>query len=173
MGLQLSVEGPLFAPYEAVEERMKGRRVIVVACVAELVEDDKLAEVLGQQHNEERDADVVAAATRPPACVCRRDTHLAIGEVVHLGKAGNGSRNIFAGLATQPLDIGRRSGGVVGNALSEALACGSDPLGLALGKGDGAPARREERIAEAQSAIGAHNKTNRACTQRTHTLYST
>ena len=40
---QLLVEEFFFAPNAAVEQRMKGGRVVVMAGVAELVEDDKLA----------------------------------------------------------------------------------------------------------------------------------
>ena len=57
------VEALLFSPDEAVEELMECCRVVVVACVAQLVEYDKLAQMLGQEHHIERYGDAIIAAT--------------------------------------------------------------------------------------------------------------
>lgn len=54
IGLQLTVEGLLFTLDKGVEERMKGCRVVVVKCVAELMQDDELAQMVGEEHHKER-----------------------------------------------------------------------------------------------------------------------
>ena len=56
-------------------------------------------------------------------------------------------------------------------ALCYALAGALYPSALALGKGYGAGTAAKKRVGEAQCAIVAHDKTNRACTHGAHTLY--
>lgn len=51
--LQLFVEGLFVARYAAVKKRVKGGRVVMVAGVAEFVEDDKLAQMLRQEHEKQ------------------------------------------------------------------------------------------------------------------------
>jgi hypothetical protein len=52
---------------------MKCYRVVMMAGVAELVKEDKLAKMLGEEHHKERDADAIATATRAPTGVSRGD----------------------------------------------------------------------------------------------------
>ena len=52
---------------------MKLLGMIVVARVAKLVQHDKLAKMLGEEHHKERDADAIATTARSPAGVCRGD----------------------------------------------------------------------------------------------------
>ena len=42
---------------------MKFGRVVVVVCMAEFMEYDKLAEVLGKEHDKERNADTITTTT--------------------------------------------------------------------------------------------------------------
>lgn len=70
----------------------------MVASVAELVDDDKLAKMLGQEHNEERDTDAIASATRTPTGVSRGDAKRGISKAVLRCKALDGRGDILASL---------------------------------------------------------------------------
>jgi hypothetical protein len=54
IGLQLTVEGLLFATYECVEKGVKCFGVVVVACVAQLVQDYEFTKLVGEKHYEYR-----------------------------------------------------------------------------------------------------------------------
>ena len=73
VGFKLLVVCPLLAANVCVEKLVKGGGVIMVTRMAEFVEHDKLAQVFGEKHNEERDADAIATTARSPAGVCRGD----------------------------------------------------------------------------------------------------
>ena len=64
---QLAVEGLLPAIDTAVEQCVERCRVVVVARMAELMQDDELAKVLREQHDEERERYAVAGVARAPA----------------------------------------------------------------------------------------------------------
>jgi hypothetical protein len=78
---------------------MEGCGVVVVDGVAEFVQDDKLAKMLGKEHRKERYAYVVATAARAPACMCRGDAQRGVVEAEVAGKALDGVRNVLACLA--------------------------------------------------------------------------
>ena len=59
VGFEFAVVGALIAANMCVEKLVKRRGVIMVARMAELVQKDKLAQVLRKEHDEERDADAI------------------------------------------------------------------------------------------------------------------
>ena len=63
VGFEFAVVGALIAANMCGEKLVKGGGVIMVACMTELVQKDKLAQVLGKKHNEERDADAIVPTT--------------------------------------------------------------------------------------------------------------
>ena len=63
VGFEFAVVGALIAANMCVEKLVKRGGVIMVVCMAELVQKDKLAQVLGKKHNEERDADAITPTT--------------------------------------------------------------------------------------------------------------
>ena len=79
------------------------------------------------------------------------------------GKVAKRGGDICSCLMSQALDILGRKCEVACSALSKALARMLNPLAAALGKGYGATTVGEYWVAEAQTAVATHNKTNRAC----------
>ena len=79
---QLAVEGLLPAINAAVEKRVERCRVVVVARMTELMQDDELAKVVGEQHDEERERYAVAGVARAPTRMCRRYAQGRVVEAV-------------------------------------------------------------------------------------------
>ena len=166
---KFSVEGLLPAIDTAVEKRVERCRVVVVARMAELMQDDELAKVLREQHDEERERYAIAGVARAPARMCRRYAQRRVVEAVARSEVAKQCGKGGVCLAAQTLDIGACGGGQRGTLRGETLARGDDPLALTLQELQGPATRDEEWVANTYRAIGAHHKTNGA---RTHSAYA-
>ena len=75
---QFAVEFLFASADQTVQQRMETRRMVVMDRVAEFVEDDEVAQRLGQRHQEETQRDVVLSRTTPPLCARGTDREFFI-----------------------------------------------------------------------------------------------
>ena len=96
---------------DALEEGVELRAVVKVFQVAEFVEHDVVAQVLGETHQVEVEIDVAELGAAAPVGGVVLDADLVVGEAVEGGELGQAGRQGRLGPGAQPLHLGRLFGG--------------------------------------------------------------
>ena len=86
---QSAIELLLAAAYQAIQQGMKAGRVVVMHRVAKFVQDDKIAQRLGQLHQKDRERDAVRSGATPPLGAGGSNRELRVAQSRLLREARN------------------------------------------------------------------------------------
>ena len=135
--------------------------MVVVDRVAEFVEDDEIAQVLGQRHQKETQRDVVLPRATSPLRARGADRELFVFQAGGGRKAGDALREVLPGGPAQLLDPGlqlrgrelRRQGGATAG---QPLPGGEDPVGLLVEERQRPLPRHPEGVREPHGSRRPH-----------------
>ena len=158
---QLPVEGFFMSAEQPVEQGVETRRMVVMDRMAEFVEDDEVAQMLGQGHQEEAQRDVVPPRATPPLRARGADRELFVFQAGGGRKAGDALRKVLPGGPAQLLDAGfalrgrelRRQGGATAG---ETFLCSEDPVGLLVEERQRPLPRHPEGVREPHGSRRPH-----------------
>ncbi len=144
-----------------VDQRVEPRRMVVVDGMAELVDDDEIAQVLGQGHQKEAQRDAALCRATPPLGAGRTDGELFVPQSRLPREPGRAFRQVGLGRPAQLLDtglffLGRKRRSQRCPAGRKALTGRFDPTGLFVQESQGPALRHPARIRDPHGTRRPH-----------------